>query len=234
MKLTAQDATYIKIWNMIRNGELGPGQHLPERKVAEMIGVKRGPVRESLIRLYSKGIVIKNGEDGFFVKEYTSQEVDEYYEFRETIQAGAIRFAVERASDDEIAGIESTHLQIIDLYKNPNFYSRQQLLEKAMCCEEEFHFAILRAARNSYFLKVFAELNDAQICLRGLSRYFTEQEQIDDRITIINSHDRIVTAMKKRDADKAEAAIRLHISTSRKTTTQRLREFEIAKKRKAV
>lgn len=56
----AQDA-YRQIKEALLTGQLKPGERLVEARICEAFGLRRGPVREALMRLDGEGLIRKQG-----------------------------------------------------------------------------------------------------------------------------------------------------------------------------
>lgn len=88
---------YRRIKVLIEDGHLKVGQRVPEAKMAELVGMSRGPVRESLLRLEAEGLLRHKGSRRSRVVAYTEdqdpQELLHRYEAREQIESGAARLA---------------------------------------------------------------------------------------------------------------------------------------------
>lgn len=81
---------------MIAKGELLPGQRVFEKKICELKGVSRIPVREALRLLQAQGIVRTERNRGTYVTEYTSDEMLEMLELRLAVERIALRRIIER------------------------------------------------------------------------------------------------------------------------------------------
>jgi DNA-binding GntR family transcriptional regulator len=81
---------------MIATGELKPGQRIFEKKICEMKGVSRIPVREALRLLQAQGVVRTEPNRGTYVTEWTSDEMLEVLEMRVAVERIALRRIVER------------------------------------------------------------------------------------------------------------------------------------------
>jgi DNA-binding GntR family transcriptional regulator len=92
---TAQAYRRLKV--LIEAGHLGAGQRVTEAKAAEMVGLSRGPVRESLLRLEAEGLLKHKGTRRSRTVAYTEdqnpEEMLQRYELREQIESGAARLA---------------------------------------------------------------------------------------------------------------------------------------------
>jgi DNA-binding GntR family transcriptional regulator len=93
-----QAALYIR--RLIFDGELRPGERVPQDQVAEALGMSRIPVREALIGLDREGWVRIEMHRGVFVSTLDEDTVRDHYD----LLALAYSFAAKRAAaqwDDE-------------------------------------------------------------------------------------------------------------------------------------
>jgi DNA-binding GntR family transcriptional regulator len=81
---------------MIATGELKPGQRVFEKKICEIRGVSRIPVREALRLLQAQGIVRTEPNRGTYVTEFTSDEMLEMLELRLAVERIALRRIIQR------------------------------------------------------------------------------------------------------------------------------------------
>jgi GntR family transcriptional regulator, rspAB operon transcriptional repressor len=174
---------------------LAPGTVFQELEIAERYGSSRTPAREAIKRLVADDYVTTFGRR-YVVKAMTPAEVRELYEYREGLEAMAIRLVVERATDEEIDGLERHMLAF-----------REQFVAGAPAGDEQlvpsFHVEIARLSRNQ---KIFAELEKVHEKLRMLMRILRFES-----LNAIDEHDRIFSAIKRREAVIAEAELRHHI-----------------------
>jgi len=71
-------------------GRLKPGEPLPERLLAEQLGVSRTPVREALHRLQAEGLVQILHNRGAMVVGWTARDLDDMYDLRVMLEDPAI------------------------------------------------------------------------------------------------------------------------------------------------
>ncbi len=81
---------------MIATGELKPGQRIFEKKICELKGVSRIPVREALRLLQAQGVVRTEPNRGTYVTEFTAEELHEMLELRLAVERIALRRIIER------------------------------------------------------------------------------------------------------------------------------------------
>lgn len=75
---------------LIASGELKPGQRLNEVHLAESFGVSRGPVREAARELEGQGLIISRPRQGFYVANFTAQQILDLYEVKRWIDQALI------------------------------------------------------------------------------------------------------------------------------------------------
>lgn len=76
-----------------RLGRLKPGEPMPERLLAEQLGVSRTPVREALFTLQSEGLVELTPNRGATVRMVTAQDIVRIYSLRGVLESYAAREA---------------------------------------------------------------------------------------------------------------------------------------------
>jgi DNA-binding GntR family transcriptional regulator len=81
---------------MIATGELKPGQRIFEKKICEMKGVSRIPVREALRLLQAQGVVRSEPNRGTYVTGFSVEELHEMFELRLAVERIALRRIIER------------------------------------------------------------------------------------------------------------------------------------------
>jgi DNA-binding GntR family transcriptional regulator len=83
----------------IVNGDLPLGASLSERTLAERLAISKTPVREALAQLRLEGLIRISPQRGAFVFTLSAQEVVEICEVRQSLEASAMRYALERHPD---------------------------------------------------------------------------------------------------------------------------------------
>jgi DNA-binding GntR family transcriptional regulator len=97
----SQAAEYIR--KLIFDGDLRPGERVPQDSIAEVLSLSRIPVREGLIALEREGWVTIELNRGAFVNALDADAVRDSYELYGLIYGFAIRRAVAR-SDETLVG----------------------------------------------------------------------------------------------------------------------------------
>lgn len=202
-----------QLQNLILDGVYKPGDRLPpERELAERLAVSRGSVRDAIRTLELIGLVAARQGEGTLVADVAPEAlvapiagvllrkrelIGELLEVRKMIEPALAARAARNASPEEVAGLEGILRR-----------QREKMLrgESTVEEDEEFHGAIAVAARNSVVRKVLDVLMDLLRETRARSL------QVEGRLQkSFAGHRRVLEAIKRRDPDGAERAVRQHL-----------------------
>lgn len=202
------EAAYRYIRTAIQEGKLAPGERLREIELARQVGLSRTPVREALSRLESEGLVAHDAIRGVVVAELDYGMVTELYYMREVLEGTAARLAAQHASDVEISILDDLCHQ----------YEAALHDEAALAVSNRrFHETLYRCSHNRYLLNMVTVLQNALSLLGGTTLGNPERA-----VESLREHRAVVTAIRARDADAAEQALRAHIRGAQKVRMQRL------------
>jgi DNA-binding GntR family transcriptional regulator len=70
---------YTHVRDLIIHGDLGPGQRLQDKEIAQALGVSRTPVREAIRRLQDEGLIVAEASRWTKVAPVTAETADELY-----------------------------------------------------------------------------------------------------------------------------------------------------------
>lgn len=116
MKISAlSERISQKIIGLIGKGEIAPGSHLSVPKLAEIFDVSRSPVREALVYLEQKGVLLQKQNRGFFVKDDYTPRADTKQELSEELDLPEYYQLAEDWLQDEIES-EVTELFLMKRY----------------------------------------------------------------------------------------------------------------------
>lgn len=84
------EAISEELLRLIAQGLLKPGARLNEVHLAQSFGVSRGPVREAARELEGQGLVVSRPRQGFFVSDFTADQIVDLYEVKRWIDPALI------------------------------------------------------------------------------------------------------------------------------------------------
>ncbi|MFH8347748.1 GntR family transcriptional regulator [Streptomyces sp. NPDC018045] len=188
------------IRDAIRDGRLARGDLYSSRELGERFGASRTPVREALLRLADLGLVRIERNRGARVLGPDGRGIVELCSLRVLLEPAACRSAagVLTARDDEALAAEFRIME-----------ERADGGPEYFAADERLHGLIMRASGNLRLAKFVAELRQT---LALDSRHSVPRQQPVE--VALQDHWDIVEALRKRDGDAAERAMRKHLVRS--------------------
>lgn len=110
--VSAQEAALAYLRQEILAGRLRPGDRISQRDAGNAIGCSLVPVREALKVLEVEGEVQHLPQRGFFVSALDLEALRESYRMRELLEAEAIRLAVPRLLESDVAAMAAQALGV--------------------------------------------------------------------------------------------------------------------------
>jgi len=193
---------YQALVDSIVGGQLLPGDALRPEAIATQLEVSTTPVREAMQRLEGDGLAIKLPYQGWFVREFTEEEIRSLYEFRTAMESFSVRLACKRITADEVTWLHAHQLTGEDALRAGN-------IDAYRLYNRELHRAILRAARNAHLLAVTGQMAlQTELLMARTIR-------ISGRPTkAIEEHRRLIELIETRDSDAAANLMVHHIMSA--------------------
>ncbi|QBC32984.1 Pyruvate dehydrogenase complex repressor [Pandoraea cepalis] len=233
-RLRLSDMVYEQLETMVVEGRLAPGSALPsERDLAQQMGVSRPSLREALLRLESRGLIVGRAGGGYLVANASqpllaeplsqlmsrhSKTVDDVLEMREVLEAKAVELAAARATPEDIArlaqaleALEAAYAAGRDGLDGEGDAKGQTLLTRVPELDAHFHLALAEATHNLVLVHLMHAIFEL---LRGsvVDNYRAIVGHGADLAELIEQHRRIFTAVASRDATVAQRSLREHLT----------------------
>ncbi len=206
----------------IESGEISPGDHLPsERELMEQYGVGRVAVREALQALARSGIVeISHGEKAKVVVptahllieqiaggarhllRVQPDTLEHLKQARLFLEVGMVRLAAERASEQDLACLRERQAQHRASMVQLDAFIKQDMM---------FHREIARISANP----IYPAIVEALFTWAGAFYQSIVRAPGAEELTL-TEHQLIIDAIAMHDADRAEAAMRDHLTRANK------------------
>ena len=200
--MSQTDQIYAQLRQAILTLELPPGSPMTERELESEFGASRTPVRAALLRLDTEGLVRRQGR-GFIVAPLDLDEIRMLAELREAIETAAVRLAVARASEDDIAALR----QLIEDERASSEAAR------VLNASSAFHAQLTQLSGNT----LMAEAIGGAMARLARTRWL-ETQSSTSRENAWREHLEMIEAIEARDADRAAELAGAHI----RGTTERL------------
>jgi DNA-binding GntR family transcriptional regulator len=197
-----RDQAYNALKKALFNGYFKPGERITEEGVAELLGVSRTPVRESLNLLGKQGILEARKGGGFIFPSPSLQEIENVFEVRRLLEPYAARKAIKFCTGADIDLLNTAIAKEIDaldtvdtsIYFQFNMEFRQKLF--SMCGNEHLARAIHEFMDHMHFIGIVTLKN---IAVRKI---------------IIEGQKKIVAALIARDSRGIEKVVKSHLNAA--------------------
>lgn len=182
--------------------KLAPGTPVPERDLAEGLGISRTPLKEALRILENEGLVEYGPTRRPRVANPSIEELSQYISVLGALEALAGETACKLATDEEVEAIGGMNSRLMNL---PETATDLEFFRLDM----EFHRAIVSAARNSPLGQTHGQYN-----ARLWRARFMSSRQIDRRANTLAEHCAVVEALEARDSRRTANALRNHLKST--------------------
>jgi DNA-binding GntR family transcriptional regulator len=193
---------------MILSLDLTPGERLTERWLEGRFAGSRTPIRAALARLEGEELVRRDGRN-WIVAPIDLGELEQLSEFREPLEATAVRLACARASEVDLAAIE----EMLDACQSgaPR--------EEWHRVGTDFHVEIARLSGNPFIVKAIESVMTRLSRARWLE-VWTEPS----REQAWAEHRRILAFIRRNEPDEAAREAADHIRDTRNRLLRSLNE----------
>jgi DNA-binding GntR family transcriptional regulator len=197
------DQAYQGLRDRIVRGVYRSDQRLTEMELARDLGVSRPTIRMALVRLEREGLIVTRANRGASVRSIGPAEAIRTLRLREVLDGLAAALAAESATPDELDQMAAIVEEMATL-KEPDQLSAYSGLNGRL------HALILKAARDDLLERQLSSLNYALV--RYQYRTVLAPGRRDRSLA---EHRAIVEAIRRRDPEAAEQAMRRHVSQVR-------------------
>jgi DNA-binding GntR family transcriptional regulator len=188
------------IRQMIANGELQPGEKIPEKRLCEYFQVSRTPLREAIKVLAYEGFVTLHANRSATVRVFTISEIAEAFPILGAMESLAGELACERMSSADAGQLRRLHDELMLHY-------RQRDLSAYFTVNKKIHETILTVARNAKLTGIYGPLAEQIRCPRA------QGGLADDAwAQAIREHEWIVEAVEARDGKRLGRVLRDHLA----------------------
>lgn len=203
----------------IIDGEIAPEAHLTEQGLSRDLGVSRTPVRDAMARLAEEGLLLYQPNRGFLVRRFGIKDVNDSFTLRATLEGLACRLAGERGLPEGALG------SVRDIVEEQRqvLYGKEWNRQRALLWQGlnlDFHYALLELADNPWLTEAVRRARQLPVVYSSRTRAHDHEAQVllyERRHSqqAHAEHVRIVDALARNEATRAEGIMREHILTNR-------------------
>ncbi len=198
--LTAEEEAYNFLLDAICGGRLRKGERLIAEDIASEIGMSRMPVREAFRRLDAQGLVTLRPNRGAIVSGLDIDELQEVFEMRSALEGLAVRVAVSRIGEREMAALERLLDEMDDYRDDSPGWVR---------CHRAFHEYLCSLSGRRRLMKQISGLYSLVEAPMRLWLQHSEKP-----LSARQEHAVILEAIRTGNAAHAEAVVREHIEST--------------------
>lgn len=181
-------------------GHLAPGERIVEAEIARQMTISRAPIREAIRQLERDGLVEYRPRRGAYVVKLSPDEVRDVYDIRALLEGHAARLAAQRITPEGLA-------ELARLLDDMRAAARQDDLTRLIAVDVDFHAVICHTSGSPRLEQFWNSLHPhGWTLLSGVKVTEYTLTEIADR------HEPILEALRQRDGDRVESAIRQHIT----------------------
>lgn len=202
---TLNELAYKEIKNLLITGQLKFNTMYSANQFAEILGVSRTPIREALLQLTKEGCLISVQGQGFKIKEFSEKEIKDFFETRKIIESYVIERLVGSLTKLDVQQLEdSLKLMIERAREKGDTYG---FLE----ADKDFHMSLVHRYNNFFLESIMQNIRNLISIFGG--KALARKERIQE---VINEHQIILQAIKRKDQRKAVESIHYHLDTTEK------------------
>lgn len=199
--MTDEELAYEQLRRGIASGRFMPNERLIELSLTEEFGVSRDSLRLAMARLAQESLVERFPNRGARVRRISEQEALEILEARVALESVAIRAAAINATADDLQRLDAILADMEargDNFLDPFGYASDNA---------RFHNELLRIAGNATIERLVGSLR-----AHNTSIHFPNVARPIKPLARLREHRRIAAAVAAHDPDRAERAMREHLT----------------------
>lgn len=207
LPLSQTELAYNYILDKILSCEYLPGQEISEKMLNEELSFGRTPIREALMALKSRNLVMIYPRKGMRVRPFTPEYINEIYQIRKIMEPSIITqfkgvYSKNKIIDYQRQLENSTHLSDLEFYQR----------------DIEFHMYFIEMTRNHSLIQFYENI---MIETYRLAVY-AAIHHCSCRDDNIPQHNEIIKALMTENDEQISMAVSHHINHSLITLTAAL------------
>ena len=212
--LPLRDVVFQTLRQAILREDLAPGERLMEIPLANKLGVSRTPLREAIRMLEQEGLVVMIPRRGAQVAGISEKSLRDVLEVRKSLEKLAVELACERMTEEDMKEMNRAEEAFSAAVHEGDALRIAET-------DEQFHDVIYNSTGNTKLVQLLNNLREQM--------YRYRLEHIKDeksRLSLLEEHQRMMTALRSRDVELAKKAAGEHIVNQENNAIRNLREQE--------
>ena len=193
---------------LLANNDLTGGL-MTEQKLGERFGVSRSPVRDALKELEKDGIIERRKRKGIRLKPPSLAEILALYDVRSVLEGLAARLLAERATAADLRELAALAQSFTQARRDRDF-------DQAEAVDAAFHRRAVELSGNPWLAKIMDNFD----IVRKMFRSTSPTKAAIGRRPSPYSHEKMVQALTRADAEECETIFRRHVQWSKQAVVE--------------
>lgn len=214
--LSRTELAYQVLHDLLKRGDIKPGEWLRQNKLAEELNVSTVTIREAFKRLVANGLAEYIPYKGIRAIALPVEELEVVYQIRGLLEGLALERAATRISQEDLARMRKLLPDTV-VGEDPDSFI------EAWDVNSEFHMIAIRASQSHHLeriLKQVLDLTNPYAILNKLSL----QARADSASWELEEHTQILESLESRDGNRARKLISEHLEKALEWLQARISE----------
>ena len=222
---TAEDRAHQEILKLIVSQKYAPGDRLVESELAEELGLSRTPGRNALRKLLAEGVLESEKGVGCSIPRLTPSDMEGVFQARILLESRAAAIAAKTASWPEIERLQKLLEEERSLYTSGE-------MDRYTRINEQLHLGITALSKNDYIERFARQVFwRSELYIFFFDRFYANRAPREELLRdpeqsrSCREHAQLLESIVARDPKGAEEAMRVHVTSTYQTLTQRVTLF---------
>jgi DNA-binding GntR family transcriptional regulator len=206
---------YRQVKSKILEQHLKPGDKIYQEKLADHLGISRTPLVNALKKLEQERLIMAIPRRGFYVRNFSKEEMIRIFELREVLEGLAARRASLCISAGQIQKLQG-------FFKDMKSSDKSLFLKKYAEEDRRFHNFLIEIGGDdllSSILETYSVITYSYLVGFRWGLVRPPQETLPEHLAIVG-------AILKKNPERAEEAARLHLKRSREKLAKEIKNKE--------
>ena len=185
---------------MILQGELRPGEKVPEEQLCERFGVSRTPIREALKVLAAEGVLQILPHRGAIVARITEGQIEELFPIMASLERLAGALACARATDADIARVRALHDKMMECFENGD---EVDYLKHNRLIHESFFEIAGNVTLSAFYQQILTRIHACRFVVRKSREHWANA---------VSEHCEMIEALEARDGVRLATLLEIHVT----------------------
>lgn len=187
------------ILELVMQRRLVPGQQVRQEDLSRQIGISRGPIREALQVLQSDGVMAYERNRGYFVTQFSADEMSQLYLARDLLETAVLR-GLGRPPEERVAALAEI---------NQSIRNAKLDFDRVVRENDRFHAGMLNLSDQHLLVAEINRIWRMSVAYRALS-----VSALSDGQELAVDHDRMLDALRAGDGERLAELWRAHRDVS--------------------